>query len=132
MICPYCKQPAIWCENSEIYGRRYGRSYMCYLCQPCNAYVGCHNNSKRALGTLANKELREWRMKAHAIFDPIWRKSKNNKFKTFNDRKRRYEAYEWLSRELNKISIHIGWSDVEDCKKIISICENHILNSKHK
>lgn len=55
MICPYCKRPAKWVENKEIYGKNYGKSYMMWLCKPCDAYVGCHNNTKEPLGTLANK-----------------------------------------------------------------------------
>ena len=73
MICPYCKKEARWCENKEIYGKNYGKSYMCYYCKPCDAYVGCHNNSTRPLGTMANQELRNWRMEAHKHIDSLWK-----------------------------------------------------------
>ena len=46
MICPYCNKEAKWCENKVIYGKNYGKSYMCYYCKDCDAYVGCHNNTK--------------------------------------------------------------------------------------
>lgn len=64
MICPYCKKEALWCENKEIYGKNYGKSYMCWLCKECDAYVGCHNNTKKPLGTMANKTTRALRIKA--------------------------------------------------------------------
>lgn len=123
MICPYCRQAAIWCENKEIYGQNYGESYMCWLCKGCDAYVGCHCNTSKPLGTMANKELREWRVKAHAAFDPVWKCSKNNKYKILNDRKRRFKAYRRLAKELGVIRVHIGESGIEECKKIIEICK---------
>lgn len=108
MKCPYCKMEAIWCENKEIYGRNYGKSYMCYLCKKCDAYVGCHNNSKKPLGTMANKELREWRKKTHTTIDPIWRDGVISRGK----------LYRMMSDHFG-FDVHIGESDVEICKKII-------------
>ena len=113
--CPYCGNEAKWCENKEIYGKNYGKSYMCYFCEPCNAYVGCHNNTTEPLGTMANKELRDWRIKAHNAFDSLWKTG----FITRN------EAYKILENEFGK-EIHIGESDIETCKRIIS----KITNSK--
>jgi len=108
MKCPYCKKEAKWCENKEKYGKNYGKSYMCYYCQNCDAYVGCHNNTKKPLGTMANKELREWRMKAHAVIDPLWRTGKI----------KRRDVYYQLEQRFGR-GIHIGESDIEICKEII-------------
>ncbi len=108
MICPYCKKEAIWSENKIIYGRNYGISYMCYYCKPCDAYVGCHNNTRKPLGTMANKELRGWRKKAHAVIDPLW---KTNGMK-------RKEVYAMLKNKFGK-DIHIGEADIGLCKEII-------------
>lgn len=110
MICPYCKKEALWCDNAERYGKRYGKSYMCYWCKDCDSYVGCHNNTQKALGTMANKELREWRMKAHAVIDPLWREKGWN----------RNSVYKYL-RKVFEREIHIGESDVETCKKILTL-----------
>jgi len=112
MICPYCNQPAKYGPNEEFYGKRYGRSYMCYYCKPCDAYVGTHNNTTEPLGTMANRELRQWRMKAHDAFDPFWRKWGM----------KRNEAYEMLNTAFGK-DIHIGSADIETCQKIIKLCE---------
>ena len=113
MNCPYCLNQAEWVENKEIYGKNYGKSVMVWLCKKCNAYVGCHNNTRTPLGIMANKETREWRKKAHAVFDPIW---KNRILK-------RKRAYGFLQRRLG-FEVHIGEADVETCKKIIDVCEN--------
>lgn len=110
MICPFCNNEAVWCENKEIYGRNYGKSYMCYLCKPCNAYVGCHNNTKNPLGTMANAELREWRMKVHAYIDPFWKEKGWN----------RQTVYRKLSEALGK-QYHTGEADIETCKKVLQI-----------
>ena len=59
MKCNYCNNEAEWVENKVIYGRNYGDSYMIWLCRPCDAYVGCHQNTKNPLGRMSNKEERE-------------------------------------------------------------------------
>jgi len=113
MNCPYCLNQAEWVENKEIYKRNYGKSYMVYLCRKCDAYVGCHNNSRKPLGIMANKETRDWRMKAHKVFDPLW---KSGKIK-------RERAYGFLQRRLG-YKVHIAESDIDRCKAIIDACQN--------
>jgi hypothetical protein len=34
--------------------------------------VGCHKGTTKPLGRLADAELREWKKRAHAAFDPVW------------------------------------------------------------
>ena len=111
IICPYCGQPAEWVENKEIYGKNYGKSYMMWLCRKDDAYVGCHQNTKKPLGTIANYELRQWRKQSHASFDPFW--------KVWG--MKRDEAYQMLKTKFGK-EVHIGESDIEMCKKIIKLC----------
>lgn len=115
VICPYCNKPAIWTENKAVYGRNYGNSYMCYYCKPCGAYVGCHNNTRQPLGTMANKELRQWRMQVHAILDPIWK----------TGQLKRKHVYARLKEYFGK-PVHVGESDIEMCKRIIQ----HLQESK--
>ena len=116
VICPYCNEPAEWVENKEVYGKNYGKSYMIYFCRPCNAYVGCHQNTRQPLGSLANRELREWRKKAHAAFDPLWKTGKMT----------RKKAYRWLYDKTGKW-IHMGDSTIEDCKKVINAINSREL-----
>ena len=110
MICPYCKQEAKWCENKERYGKNYGESYMCYWCKDCDAYVGCHNNSKRPLGTMANAELRKWRIRTHNYIDQFH----GGKGKS------RSAVYRKLGEHFGK-EIHIGESDIDMCKRILEV-----------
>jgi uncharacterized protein YlaI len=108
MQCPYCHQEAEWVENKAVYGKNYGKSFMMYLCRKCDARVGCHQNTRTPLGIMANKELREWRMKAHAVVDPLWKSGELS----------RGEVYQILKEHFGKV-IHIGETNVETCKKII-------------
>lgn len=108
MNCPYCGREAVWCENKAIYGRNYGKSYMCYLCKKCDAYVGCHNNTKEPLGTMANRELRGLRVKCHDLIDPLWKSG---------DLKRK-EVYRVLEKQWGQ-PIHIAQADEKLCREII-------------
>lgn len=86
---------------------------MTYWCRECDALVGTHhNNPNSPLGTMANKELRMWRRKAHAVFDQLWKSGKMT----------RDNAYLLLKEKFNK-KVHIGESDIEMCKKVIKLVE---------
>lgn len=108
MNCPYCSKLAIWCENKEIYGKNYGKSYMVYLCKDCDAYVGCHKNSEIPLGTMATRELRTLRNKVHKLIDPLWQEKGMN----------RKEMYKILNDYFGK-QIHVAESNEETCTRII-------------
>jgi hypothetical protein len=108
VVCQYCGKPALWTENSAIYGRNFGASYMVWLCQPCDAFVGCHQNTRKPLGTMANAVLRKLRIQAHAAIDPLW---KSGQF-------RRREVYRMLAAEFGG-EVHIGASDAARCLQII-------------
>ena len=108
MKCPYCNKEAEWTANKVIYGKNYGKSYMCWYCKNCDAYVGCHENTKVPLGSMANKELRDWRKKAHAIIDPLWKSGKM----------KRKEVYAKLKEQFG-FEVHVAKSDIDMCKRII-------------
>lgn len=109
MHCPYCNEVAEFLTSKEFYGRDYGTNI--YVCKPCDAYVGTNGNTKKALGTLAKRELRELRKRAHFLFDPLWRQKKMT----------RNEAYKWLQKnmDLSPDKAHIGMFNEEQCKELI-------------
>ncbi len=119
MKCPYCGSEARWVENKEIYGKNYGNSFMCYLCKPCDAYVGCHQNTKRPLGSMANAELRNLRKKAHSIIDPYW---KDGMYE-------RKEMYGKLSKALGR-EVHVAESNEDQCKEIIEKANSILIGGK--
>lgn len=110
VLCSYCKQPA------ELIEYPYGLKWSC---EPCEAYVGCHEGTSKPLGTLADKELRKWRIKAHKALDKKWR-----------NRRQRKRIYKKLAKhlELSKRDCHIGLFDVETCKKVIGVCSWYLTN----
>lgn len=124
-VCPYCDKPTVHCNDAVIYGRTYGS--MMYVCITCDAYVGCHKpRPTEALGRLANKELREAKIKAHAAFDNLWRR-KMSQGNISKSKARRF-AYSWLSKAM-KIPVeycHIGFMDVAECKKVVEVCTPYL------
>ena len=119
VYCPYCGQKAEYVDSAEIYGKSYG---MVYLCRPCDAYVGVHNGTDTPLGRLANRELRRWRNRAHAAFDPLWQQGPY--------RCRRNDAYAWLAEKMGlpKEETHIAMFDVEQCQQVIQIMNTERRN----
>lgn len=124
IFCPYCGNIAMLVDSSVVY---HGKSYgMIYRCDPCDAHVGVHKNSKTfaPLGRLANKELREWKRRAHAVFDPLWqRKIERDKCSREEARK---AAYKWLAGqlEIERKDCHIGMFDVDTCKRTVEVCRS--------
>lgn len=108
VICPKCKKEAPWVSNALKYGRKFGKSYMCYYCRPCGTYVGCHNNTRKPLGKMADPYTLRLRHNAHANFDKLWKSGQVT----------RKEAY-WLLKE--KLGIeHFGEETEETLKDIIN------------
>ena len=99
-VCNLCGGPVEYISNSQIYGRQYGSGF-CYRCRSCGAYVGTHKpQPRKALGILANTEMREWKQKCHNQFDPFWQEHKDKQ-------RRRKNLYIRLAGEMG--------IDVRDC-----------------
>lgn len=117
-ICRYCGGVVRLVPARVIYGKATKRLGLekenIYLCQNCNARVGCHRGTNRPLGNLANEVLRLKRMETHQVFDAFW-KSKCMK---------RTQAYQWLAGQMRlpKSRTHLGGFEMDDCQKVISIC----------
>jgi hypothetical protein len=55
------------------------------------------------------------RIRAHAVFDPIWKSGAMS----------RPEAYLWLTRAMGeKRQVHIGEMTEEECGRVITLCLN--------
>jgi hypothetical protein len=113
--CPYCWGEAYLRDNSIIYGKPLGsgKSFICENFPHCNTYVGTHRGRFLPFGTLANRELRELRIKCHEKFDKKWMTGKM----------KRIDAYRWLSRliEIPESETHIGSFTVEQCRRFLGL-----------
>lgn len=120
--CHYCNEKAELVSGEAIYPKRKDLfSLNFWLCRNCDAYAGCHKGTSICLGTLAKKETREARKKAHYLFDDLW------KLKLISSRK---IAYKKLSEYLGitKNECHIGCFDVDTCNKVIVFHDEFIKN----
>lgn len=118
VTCPYCLKPAVLEDSAVVYRwRSYG---MIWRCAPCDAYVGTHKGSvdHKPLGRLANRELREWKKAAHRAFDPVWKTGRG-----VEKMMSRRVAYARFAQVLGMRELHIGWCDVEQCKRLIEAVE---------
>ena len=120
-MCAPCNQPAELVDSAKIYGpgTYYGKFWHC---EHCKAYVGVHKDTDQPLGTLANKDLRSWRQKAHEYFDPKWKKKAQ--IAKISISKAKNLGYEWLAKQLDytRAECHIAMFNVAECKQVIQIC----------
>ena len=117
-ICRYCGGVIRLVPARRIYGASTDRLGLSneniYLCQNCNARVGCHKGTNRPLGNVANEVLRLKRMETHQIFDTFWQRQRMS----------RTAAYKWLSKEMKlpKAKAHIGGFEMDQCQQVIDLC----------
>jgi len=116
VICQYCNKPAKLVQADVIYPHRpdLADKYF-WVCNPCNAYVGCHRagvghgDGTRPLGILANPELRLARAAIHAKLDPLWKSGKCT----------RRQAYAALAdaMDIPAWECHVAMFNLEQCKQ---------------
>ncbi len=122
VICPYCNTPAALRDGMAVYPHRPDLKHKHFwVCNDCDAWVGCHPGTNRPLGRLANGALRRAKMAAHAAFDPLWK----------SGAMRRKQAYTWLAGKLGIAveNCHIGMFDEADCQRVIAACDLEVPNA---
>lgn len=120
ITCDYCHRPAKLVTGAVIYPNRQDLLHKRFWhCEPCGAWVGCHDRNRRMgfngdepKGRLANAALRRKKIAAHAAFDPLWKSKEMT----------RTEAYAWLAAEIGMSApnMHIGMLDVDGCNAVIA------------
>lgn len=122
--CPYCGEEVLYSKDSDfIYGRNYGGVFYCKSYPKCDAYVGTHNSKKpKALGRLANEDLRLAKKRAHKYFDRLWKAKMKLGYKK---QVARSLGYKWLSQQLGiePKYTHIGMFDIETCQRVVFLCK---------
>ena len=113
--CPICGSQARRTTRKEIARgpkELYGEFvYVCKNFPECDTYVGCHKGTWVPMGTLADRNLRNQRVRAHRAFDWSWKSNKMT----------RHESYELMAEllEVDFKSAHIGKLDLGQCQKVI-------------
>lgn len=116
VICNYCGEPAQLYAASVVYpGLEDLADRLCWVCWPCNAWVGCHRkgDGTSPMGTLADQPTRDARIAAHAAFDPIWMRGEMD----------RPAAYAWLSQVtgIPPEQCHIAGMNRDQCQRVIDV-----------
>lgn len=96
------------------YTKKYNRKFWgCSQWPQCDGTHGAHEDG-RPLGRPADKETKQWRMKAHKAFDQLW--------KTGIVQPRRM-AYRWMqdAMGLTAEQAHIGMFDKAQCQELIRL-----------
>lgn len=121
--CRFCQGRVNYVNNSEVYGKSFGKWPYLYLCSSssCKAFVGVHPGTKIPLGTLADEATRRARKEAHSAFDQLWQ----------GGRMKRGEAYHWLAKELRieRWRCHMAWFDAPMCRRVVKICQGYLKES---
>lgn len=126
-MCPYCGRQAELVDGKRLYPHRKNLDERTskakfWLCIRCDAYVGCHRadeehgrDGTEPLGTMANRDLRELRVRVHGFFDQTWKSGAMS----------RAGAYRWLAQRLGIMvdRCHVGMFDEETCRRALEVLE---------
>lgn len=113
MRCPYCKSPLVVRSAEGIYrsGAKGVQLLACSNYPACDAYVRVHPGTTTPMGSLANRQLRALRRRAHEQFNKLYTMDLMSKI----------DAYSWLAGVLNvpKSQAHIGYLGDYYCQVVI-------------
>lgn len=124
--CPYCGAEAILKPAFKVFGSHANdvrqHIYVCSNWPACDAYVFAHQHDASAMGTLANKELRQKRIQAHKALAAYQKATKMQK----------WAAYIWLEGKLDltEDSMHIGLFSSADCDRAIDLLNKELDSFK--
>lgn len=123
--CPYCGAQAALRPSTVVYGDKARPGEFLYVCPrypACNSYVGAHKKSLLPMGTMANGDLRNKRIRAHQAFDRLWKYGIMEK----------WQAYRWMQAKfsLSSEQAHIAKFSEYMCDQLICVCDQVIANNK--
>lgn len=124
ILCQYCgERPKLIHDSSEIYGTNRGKIWICW---PCKAWVGCHDGSQKPLGRLADRDLRQAKMAAHALFDKLWKGKAARDHISYSQA--RGAGYKWLAEQMGLPArlCHIGYFDMAACQAVMELCQPYM------
>lgn len=114
--CNICGgEHVVYTSNSRVYGQSFQGRYI-YFCEDCGAYVGTQRNSKKALGILADAQMRKGKMICHDLFDQLWKGKRKAQHK-------RSAAYRELAERMGILvcDCHFGYFDLQELRRAYPI-----------
>ena len=121
MQCPECGSEMILRQTNKFKYKN-GEPRKFYGCSKWPNCKGTHGADPQGnpLGIPGDHETKKMRIKAHDIFESLW--------KTKSTFLTKGEAYNWLAGRMGiaNIDCHIGRFDKEQCEKVIKLCEKGI------
>lgn len=125
-------------NNSEVYGRPFGKWPYCYLCRGCGAYVGLHPDTDLPLGFMADSFIRDARKAAKIPFHTICRIKFEKVYDAWDEKKGkmvkvkkvdRNAAYRWLAGKtgIDKKLCHFAMFDEETAIRVFNVCYDYIF-----
>ena len=122
--CPECGADMVLRSTTKFTYKKSGaprKFWGCSRWPHCNGIHGAHPDG-RPLGIPGNQATKEARIRAHAIFDKLWKGTTTS----------RTSAYRWLEFELGLQpgTAHIGAFDIAMCEKVIEVCKRRIDEGK--
>ena len=121
--CPYCGAKTVIRDGTYVYGESSWIKKVCVCSRypECDSFVGVYEHTGLPKGTLANSELRNKRIKAHKVFDSIWKKRIMD----------RDSAYRWMKDKfgLTLSQAHIGNFSDYMCNCLIDECNKVLTNN---
>ena len=91
----------------------------------CSGSHGAHPDG-RPLGVPADRATKAARIRAHDVFDRLWRQGGRKQ-----QRRRRLKAYRWLASALGVAdgAAHIGSMSVDECERVVQLVRQRMLGS---
>lgn len=116
--CGECGSPMVLRFSTKYEQHFYG----CSRFPECSGTHGCHKDG-RPKGTPTNKAGKKARIKAHSIFDQLWKPDSP----LGPRRLRRSDAYTWMRKamKLSSSEAHIGMFDIAQCEQLIQLVYRH-------
>lgn len=130
LTCPYCLCASKLTNAAEVYDVATRPGDVMYACFDCRAWVGCHANTSRALGSLADDNTRRARLTAHNHFDVLWLPPKTGGYihqSKEQSQRLRVLAYRWLSAAMGlpEELTHIGMFTEAQCLQVVDLCRRY-------
>lgn len=125
VTCRYCGGPAQLSTGRQIYPTKPLLAHLkLWVCLPCDAWVGCYEDSDRPRGPLADKKLRVARENLHDEMEPICRLMMEQRGGDIESV--RQKMLGWLVAQLNlpPDMAAVSRIEYEDCIRALVLCKD--------